>query len=131
MLVHVQCQYRHATGQNMRLVGRPLVDQRAFARLDMTSTQPEPPPRALPIATNSSRQRSTLPKLAASASAIAGSIVAPSPPRQPKYSSCSSIELVAISSSRLRPLSWNPDTVAKGSAANCTRMALSCFTAPP
>ena len=34
MLVHVQRQDRHAAGQRMRMVGRPLVDQRAFARLE-------------------------------------------------------------------------------------------------
>ena len=78
-----------------------------------SSTQPEPPPSALPMAMNSSRQRSTLPKLASSASLQAGSIDWPSPPRLPKYSSCSSIELVAISSSRFRPLSWKPGAVAK------------------
>ncbi len=65
------------------------------------------------MATNSSRQRSTLPKLASSASFIAGSIDWPSPPRLPKYSSCSSIELVAISSSRFKPLSWKPGALAK------------------
>jgi len=50
--------------------------------------------------------------LASSASFIAGSMACPSPPRLPKYSSCSSIELVAISSSRLRPLSWKPGALA-------------------
>jgi hypothetical protein len=73
------------------------------------------------MAMNSSRQRSTLPKLASSISFIAGSIVTPSPPRLPKYSSCSSIELVAISSSRLKPLSWKPGAVAKGIACEAGR----------
>jgi hypothetical protein len=35
--------------------------------LNASSTQPLPPPCALPIATNSSRQRAPLPKLAANA----------------------------------------------------------------
>ena len=47
-----------------------------------------------------------------------GSIVCPSPPRLAKYSSCSSIELVAISSSRLRPLSWKPGAVGKAVVAS-------------
>ena len=34
MLVHVQRQQRHAAGQRVRVVGRPLVDQRALARLE-------------------------------------------------------------------------------------------------
>jgi hypothetical protein len=56
------------------------------------------------MATNSERQRSTLPKLASSANVIAGTMVWPSPPSEPKYNSWSSIELVAMSSSRLSPL---------------------------
>jgi hypothetical protein len=83
------------------------------------------------MAMNSSRQRSTLPKLASSISFAAGSIVTPSPPRLPKYSSCSSIELVAISSSRLRPLSWNPGAVANAVVDSWARIALSRLTAPP
>jgi len=50
----------------------------------LSSTQPEPPASALPIATNSARQRSTLPKLASSASAMAGAIVRPSAPSEAK-----------------------------------------------
>jgi hypothetical protein len=34
VLVHVQRQNGHATGQRMRVVGRPLVDERALARLE-------------------------------------------------------------------------------------------------
>jgi hypothetical protein len=52
VLVHVERQDRDATGERVGVVGS-----------------------ALPMATNSARQRSRLPKLASSASAMAGAIV--------------------------------------------------------
>jgi len=61
----------------------------------------------------------------------AGSIVTPSPPRLAKYSSCNSIELVAISSSRFKPFSWKPGAAANAVEPSALRMALSRFTAPP
>jgi hypothetical protein len=72
-----------------------------------------------------------VPKLASSASFIAGSSVCPSPPRLAKYSSCSSIELVATSSSRFRPLSRKPGASANAVPASRARIAFSRFTAPP
>jgi hypothetical protein len=130
VLVHVERQDRNATGQGIGVIGRPLMTRLPSRGRKVSSTQPEPPPRALPIATNSERHRSTLPKLASSASAIAGILVWPSPPREPKYSSCSRIEFVATSSSRLRPFSWKPGTLAKSKFASWERMAFSRFTAP-
>ena len=55
------------------------------------------------MAENSVRQRCTEPKSRASASAMTG-VALPSPPMLAKYSSCSSVELSATSSSRFRPL---------------------------
>lgn len=71
-----------------------------------------------------------LQKYALSASAIAGSIGGALPTRLAKYSSFSRIEFVAMSSSRLRPLSWSPGADAKETASRCARMAFSRLTAP-
>jgi hypothetical protein len=115
----------------MRVVGGPLVDQRALARLEH---QQHP-------------ARATAQRLAHGDELLAPALDAaeagfqpasspapssrPSPPRLPKYSSCSSIELVAISSSRFRPLSWKPGRRREGRRASSARIALSRFTAPP
>src|SRR2546428_3462586 len=72
------------------------------------STHPEPPPIGLPMATNSVRHRSTLPKPRARASRSARS-ASPSAPRPSKYNSWRIIEFIAMSSSRRSPASARLD----------------------
>ena len=57
---------RHEIG---RVIGRPAIDQPPVARAPRQDAPTRAPPSALPIAANSARQRSMLPKSRASASA--------------------------------------------------------------
>ena len=95
----------------------------------VSSTQPEPPRCAFPIAENSAAQAEMLPKsrISASRSAPSGS---PRSPSEAKKISCRIIEFIAISSSRLRPLITKTGALAKSSSASCAVIAFSRFTAP-
>jgi hypothetical protein len=90
----------------------------------VSSTQPEPPRCAFPIAENSAAQSETLPKsrISASRSAPSGS---PPSPSEAKKISWRIIEFIAISSSRLRPLITKIGALVKSSSASSFVMALS------
>jgi hypothetical protein len=92
----------------------------------VSRTQPEPPPSALPIAVNSARQRSKLPKswARASTSSEPGSL---SSPRPSKNTSCRIIEFIATSCSRLRPFTTKPGAVAKSRPASCSSIKFRRF----
>jgi hypothetical protein len=54
-----------------------------------------------------------------------------SSPNEAENSSCRIIELLAMSSSRFRPLITKPDVFAKSSSASCAVIELRRLTAPP
>ena len=72
VLVHIEREDRPPAGPGRRVVGRPGLTRRLSWGFHVRSTHPEPPPSALPIAANSARQRSMLPKSLSIASASAG-----------------------------------------------------------
>jgi hypothetical protein len=82
------------------------------------------------MALNWVRQPSRLPKSRSMAarSAPTDKSVAP---RLSKYSSCRSIEFIAINSSRFKPLTRKPGAPAQSSSARRSPMALRRLTAPP
>ncbi len=82
------------------------------------------------MAVNSARHFCAEPKSRASACDIA-SVTRPSPPMLAKYSSCSSVELSATSSSRFRLLIRYPGAVAKSSFSSCSVIAFRRLSAPP